>query len=103
MNISYNWLKEYIDIDLSTEELEQKLTFSGIEVEGTKILGQELEQILVGKIIQKIQHPDADKLALCKVDIGDNISVLTNDGAKRHHKSSIFNLQFRFIRVGRCA
>ncbi|MCD4819697.1 MAG: phenylalanine--tRNA ligase subunit beta [Candidatus Cloacimonetes bacterium] len=73
MNISYNWLKEYINLDLSSEELEQKLTFSGIEVEGTKIIGQELEQILIGKIIDKVQHPDADKLSLCKVDIGDDV------------------------------
>ncbi|MCL2062840.1 MAG: phenylalanine--tRNA ligase subunit beta [Candidatus Cloacimonetes bacterium] len=72
MNISYNWLKEIIDIDLSPEELGHKLTFSGIEVESVKKTGDLLNSIIIAEIIEKEKHPEADKLSVCMVFDGDN-------------------------------
>ena len=73
MRISNNWLKQYIDINLNSKELEEKLTFSGIEVESIEKIGEELKQIIIGKIVEKKYHPKADKLSICQVDDGTNI------------------------------
>ena len=70
MKISYNWLKQYIDLTLSPEELKDKLTFAGIEVEDMIFLGDELKDVVVGKIVTRGKHPNADKLSLCTVNDG---------------------------------
>lgn len=72
MKISYNWLKKYVDLDLSPEELEDKMTFGGIEVEAIEKSGENLDQIIIGEIKEKYDHPNADKLAVCKVNDGKN-------------------------------
>ena len=73
MNISYNWLKEYINFDLSPEELKRRLTFAGIEVEKVEKLYENLKNVKVAKIVEREKHPNADKLSVCKVDDGENI------------------------------
>ena len=73
MNISYNWLKEYIDFDLSSEELKRRLTFAGIEVEKVEKLYENLKSVKVAKIVEREKHPNADKLSVCKVDDGENV------------------------------
>lgn len=69
MKISYNWLKELIDFDLSPEELSKTLTFLGIETTiasgGIKWTG-----VITAKVLEKQKHPNADKLSLCKVNDG---------------------------------
>ena len=67
MKISYNWLKQYIDLDLSTKELEDRLTFAGIEVESIENVGAELSQLKVAEIIEKKKHPNAETLSVCTV------------------------------------
>ncbi len=73
MNISYNWLKDYIKFNLSPEALKERLTFSGIEVEKVEKLYENLKQIKVAKIIEREKHPNADKLSVCKVDDGEKV------------------------------
>ncbi|MBD2848452.1 phenylalanine--tRNA ligase subunit beta [Paenibacillus sp. IB182496] len=71
MNVSYQWLKEYIALDgLSPEELAEKLTRGGIEVDGAQPRGGALELVTVGFVKAKRKHPDADKLNVCTVDVG---------------------------------
>ena len=70
MNVTLNWLKNYIDFDLSPSELADRLTMLGIEVESVKQLGTELEGIVVGSVTAIRPHPNADKLVLCQVDVG---------------------------------
>ncbi len=72
MKISYNWLKEYIDIQISPEELVDRMTFAGIEVEAVEKKGEDLQNIVLAKILKKDSHPDADKLSVCKVFDGVN-------------------------------
>ncbi|MCP4121875.1 MAG: phenylalanine--tRNA ligase subunit beta, partial [Bacteroidetes bacterium] len=73
MKISYNWLKEYIDVDLPIEELADLLTDIGLEVEGVEhyesVKGG-LEGIFIGHVKEVSKHPDADKLSVTKVDVG---------------------------------
>ncbi|MRG87646.1 phenylalanine--tRNA ligase subunit beta [Salinibacillus xinjiangensis] len=72
MLVSLNWLKQYVDIDdISPEDLAEKITKSGIEVEGIETLGDELKNIVVGYVKSCEQHPNADKLNVCQVDVGD--------------------------------
>lgn len=70
MKISYNWLKQYIDLQLSPQELEEKMTFAGIEVEAFEKLGAELEQIKIAEIIERKPHPESDHLSICQVNDG---------------------------------
>ncbi|HCT52723.1 MAG TPA: phenylalanine--tRNA ligase subunit beta, partial [Balneola sp.] len=71
MKISYNWLQEFIDLDLSPEELADKLTLIGLEVEGIEEFGTTLEGVIVGEVLETKPHPNADKLKICIVDLGD--------------------------------
>ena len=71
MNVTLNWLKTYIDFDLSPSELADRLTMLGIEVESIKQLGAELEGIVVGSVTAIRPHPNADKLVLCQVDVDE--------------------------------
>ena len=71
MNVTLNWLKTYIDFDFSAEELAERLTMLGIEVESIKKLGTALKGVVVGKVTSISPHPNADKLVLCQVDIGE--------------------------------
>ncbi len=71
MNISYKWLKQYLDIDLSTEELKDKLTFSGIEVEAVHQSHELLNHIVVAEIKEKNTHPNSDHLSVCQVFDGN--------------------------------
>ncbi|MCD4828633.1 MAG: phenylalanine--tRNA ligase subunit beta [Candidatus Cloacimonetes bacterium] len=67
MKISYSWLKEYIDLALTPEELQERLTFSGIEVEAVERLGEHLGQFIAARIQSKEPHPNADRLSVCQV------------------------------------
>ncbi len=71
MNVTLNWLKNYIDFELSPSELADRLTMLGVEVESVKQLGAELEGVVVGSVGSIKPHPNADKLVLCQVDIGE--------------------------------
>ncbi|MFW6347071.1 MAG: phenylalanine--tRNA ligase subunit beta [Cyclonatronaceae bacterium] len=70
MNISVNWLRDYITTPLSDAEIAEKLTLTGLEVEEMKTTGSAFEGVVVGKILKVTDHPNADKLRLCEVDTG---------------------------------
>lgn len=74
MRISYNWLKQFIKTDLKTEEIGDILTDLGLEVEGVdkyESLKGGLQGVVVGHVITCEKHPDADKLKITTVDLGD--------------------------------
>ena len=73
MKVSLNWLKEHVDIELSPEDLCHLLTMAGLEVEGLEGVGQNLDDILVARILEVSPHPNADRLSLCRVDTGAEI------------------------------
>jgi len=70
MQVSLNWLKEYISINLDPKALADLLTMSGSEVENVVKIGNELDGVVVGQITSVVPHPKADKLSLCMVDRG---------------------------------
>lgn len=69
MQVSYNLLKEYVDINISAEELAQRLTINGIVLERMENISAEVEKVVVGKITSLDQHPENKKLSVCQVDI----------------------------------
>ena len=81
MNVTLNWLRNYIDFELSPSELADRLTMLGIEVESVKQLGAELEGVVVGSVGSIKPHPNADKLVLCQVDIGETEALQIVCGA----------------------
>ncbi|MBI3414767.1 MAG: phenylalanine--tRNA ligase subunit beta [Verrucomicrobia bacterium] len=70
MKVTLNWLKQYVDFNWSPEELAERLTMLGLEVEGVQKLGGEFEGVVVGQVITRDKHPNADKLSLCRVHDG---------------------------------
>ena len=70
MKVTLNWLKQYVDFDWSAEELAERLTMLGLEVEGIQRLGGEFEGIVVAQVLTHDKHPNADKLSLCRVNDG---------------------------------
>src|SRR6266567_7706358 len=70
MKVALNWLKQYVDFDWSAEELSERLTMLGVEVEGVQKLGGEFEGVVVAQVITRDKHPNADKLSLCRVNDG---------------------------------
>ncbi|MCY3488264.1 MAG: phenylalanine--tRNA ligase subunit beta, partial [Bacteroidetes bacterium] len=71
MKISYNWLSEYVDHGLPPGELADSLTMSGLEVEHIEQSDLSLDGIIVGHVVSVRSHPEADRLRLCNVDLGD--------------------------------
>lgn len=74
MRISYNWLKQFIKTDWKSEEIETLLTDLGLEVEGIdrfESLKGGLEGVVVGQVLNCVQHPNADKLKITTVDLGN--------------------------------
>jgi phenylalanyl-tRNA synthetase beta chain len=70
MIVTYNWIKEFVDCDLPSEELSHLLTMLGLEVERMELIGAGMDDVVVAQVVEKLQHPNADKLSLCKVDNG---------------------------------
>lgn len=72
MLVSYKWLNEYLDLSaVSAKELADKMSVTGIEVEGVENLAEGLKKIVVGEVKECIPHPDSDHLSICQVDIGE--------------------------------
>ncbi|AWI06884.1 phenylalanine--tRNA ligase subunit beta [Clostridium drakei] len=69
MKVPVKWLKDYVDIDIPAKELGDRLTLSGSKVEGIETTGEEIQNVVTGKIVEIVKHPEADKLSICQVDI----------------------------------
>jgi len=72
MKISLNWLKDFIEFDkkLPVKEIAWKITEAAAEIERIEFLGEDLEKIVIGKILETKRHPNADKLQVCSVNVG---------------------------------
>ncbi len=71
MKISYNWLKQYLDFNLTPEETADKLTLLGLEVEEFEPSGYDFEGFVIGEVLEVHEHPNADRLKVCRVNQGD--------------------------------
>jgi phenylalanyl-tRNA synthetase beta chain len=83
MKVTLNWLKQYADFDWTPEELAERLTMLGIEVEGVKKLGGEFAGVVIAQILTKDKVPGSDKLSVCKVNDGTGERTIIC-GAQNH-------------------
>src|SRR4029434_3138790 len=70
MKVTLNWLKQYVDCNWAPDELSERLTLLGLEVEGVQKLGGEFDGVVVAQVITRDKHPNADKLSVCRVHDG---------------------------------
>lgn len=82
MRTTFNWLKEYVDFDLSPQELADRLDLTGTEVESLAYLGDGLEKVVVGEIKGIKAHPDANRLTYCRVETAPGKTTNIVCGAK---------------------
>ena len=75
MNLSMRWLKEFVDIEMPPREFSEAMTMSGSKVEGYEIEAENTKNVVVGKVLSIEKHPDADKLVVCRIDIGEGEPV----------------------------
>ena len=82
MNTALSWIKAYVpDLDVTAQEYTDAMTLTGTKVEGYECLDKNLENIVVGQIKSIEKHPDADKLIVCQVDIGEQEPIQIVTGA----------------------
>ncbi len=73
MRVPLDWLKDYVDLSVSAGELADLLTNSGTAVEGIESLGRGFEALVAGHVLEVGKHPSADRLSLCRVDVGGEV------------------------------
>lgn len=82
MFVSYKWLEDYVDLKgMDPAVLAEKITRAGIEVEGIEYKGEGIKGVVIGHVLEREQHPNADKLNKCLVDIGAEAPVQIICGA----------------------
>ena len=73
MNVSLNWLNDHLDLaNYSLQQIDDLLTFAGVEVEGIEQKGVPSDKIVVAQVKSAEQHPNADRLKVCMVDAGED-------------------------------
>lgn len=78
MKVPYSWLQDYVDINVTPQELGDKLTLTGSQLEEVIVQGETIDKVVTGKITKIEKHPDADKLSICQVNIGtEEIQIVT--------------------------
>nr|HMN69902.1 phenylalanine--tRNA ligase subunit beta [Bdellovibrionales bacterium] len=87
MKISLKWLCDHVDVSeyaAKSAELAKLLTAAGLEVEATQDLARQFQNVVVGHILKLDKHPNADRLTVCQVDVGDGQPRQIVCGAKNH-------------------
>lgn len=70
MQFSEHWLRQFVNPAINADELGHALTMAGLEVEEQTLVAQPFNHVVIGEIVAAQKHPDADRLKLCKVDVG---------------------------------
>ena len=81
MIVSLEWLKDYTDIKADPQEFCDRMIMSGSNLETMENVGRDMEKVVVGKIVKIEKHPDADKLVVCRLDVGQDEPVQIVTGA----------------------
>lgn len=81
MKVTWNWLREFVDMEMPASQLAERLTMAGFEVESIEETGHELSGVVCGEIVQVRPHPQADRLSVCDVRAADDATVQVVCGA----------------------
>ncbi len=82
MEVSLNWLKDYVKLPDDIKTFCDAMTMTGTKVEGYKVLGSDIEKVVVGKIMSTEPHPDSDHLIICQIDVGSEEKLQIVTGAQ---------------------
>jgi phenylalanyl-tRNA synthetase beta chain len=85
MKFSEQWLREWVNPSITTAELAEQLTMAGLEVDAIEPVAGEFDKVVVGEVISLEKHPDADKLRVCQVNIGEKDPLQIVCGAPNVH------------------
>ena len=85
MNLSRKWLDEFVTVHADDKEFDEAMTLSGSKVETTRYLGEEIHNVVVGKVLSMERHPDSDHMWVCQVDAGQGEPVQIVTGAWNVH------------------
>lgn len=95
MKFSEQWLREWVQPEITTQELVDQLTLAGLEVDGAEPVAGEFSGVVVGQVLSREQHPDADKLSLCQVTDGtENFQIVCGAANVRE------GLKIPFAKIG---
>ena len=82
MKFSEAWLREWVDPSVDTQALADQLSMAGLEVDSVAPVAAQFDGVVVGEVLDKVQHPDADKLSVCQVKVDDGEPLQIVCGAK---------------------
>ena len=89
MNISRNWLKEFVDIEATDREYDEIMTIAGQKVETTTRMDAEIKNVVVGKVLSMARHENSDHMWVCTVDVGAEQPVQIVTGAQNVHEGDL--------------
>lgn len=89
MKVSIKWLEQYFNKNLDSKKIEKELTKLGLEVEDRKYLGDGIKKVVVGRIEKIEKHPDADKLQICRINVGDEELLQIITAAKNVYEGMV--------------
>ena len=89
MNISRNWLKEFVDIEATDSEYDEIMTIAGQKVETTTRMDAEIKNVVVGKVLSMARHENSDHMWVCMVDVGAEQPVQIVTGAQNVHEGDL--------------
>ena len=89
MNLSRKWLNEFVTVDASDKDFAEAMTLSGSKVEVTELLGEEISNVVVGRLLSMERHPDSDHMWVCQVDVAQDEPVQIVTGAWNIHPGDL--------------
>ena len=90
MKVSQNWLKSLVEINIPPDDLSEKLSIGGFEVESLLDCSENVKGVVLGKVLSVIKHENSDKLSICNVDIGRSNPLQIICGAKNIKPDSYY-------------
>lgn len=89
MKFSEKWLREWVNPSITTSELIEQLTMAGLEVDAAEPVAADFSGVVVGHVVSLVQHPDADRLRVCTVDVGQEEPLQIVCGASNVHQGAL--------------
>ena len=82
MNLSRKWLSEFVSVDANDKDFAEAMTLSGSKVELTHDLGAEISNVVVGRVMTMVRHPNSDHMWICQVDVAQAqpVQIVTGPG-----------------------
>ncbi|MDE6107687.1 MAG: phenylalanine--tRNA ligase subunit beta, partial [Oscillospiraceae bacterium] len=86
MNLSREWLNEFVKVTASDKEFAEAMTISGSKVETTETEGEGIKNVVVGQVKSLVKHPDSDHMWICQVEVGQASPIQIVTGAQNLHE-----------------